>query len=575
MSDRFSVRRWAHAWGMSLGLSPRQQDLIATTTGFCAPLVAPDSIYGLLHRECHRLFPDEMFADLFSDVGRRSVPPRIVAVVTVLQRLEGCSDREAVERFTYDLRWKYAAGGLGFDHPGFVHTVLVDMRARLARSRDPERIFNVVLDVGKRAGLVGRRRVLDSTPIYDAVATMDTVTLVRSAIRGLLGVCEPVLERELRALLARDDDYRAAGKQVCDYEDREAREQLVDALAKDARALLVALDGRELPEGVARAAALVASVVGQDLDEGEDGIFRIARRVAKDRIISTVDPDARHGHKTSARGFDGYKGHVAIDPDSELITATTLTAGNAGDAQAASKLLAEDLPDNEPVADERPAGEPPAEPTEKPAAEEPAVEQLVDGEAAAAKDGARLSVYGDSAYGSGELVSKLEDAAAEVYCRVQPPVAAGGRFTKDAFAIDLDAGTVRCPAGHTAPLRVVGEMQIARFGRACAGCPLAGQCTPSNHGRTIQVGPHERALARARVRQRDPAWKAEYKATRPKVERKIAHLVRRKHGGRRARVRGEPKVTADFQLLAAAVNLARLATLGLRQHNGNWVANTT
>ena len=117
---------------MSLGLSPRQQDLLATTTSFCEPLVAPDSIYGLLHRECHRLFPDEMFADLFCDVGRRCVPPMIVAVVMVLQRLEGLSDREAVDRFAFDARWQYAAGGLDFDYPGFVHTVLVDMRARLA-----------------------------------------------------------------------------------------------------------------------------------------------------------------------------------------------------------------------------------------------------------------------------------------------------------------------------------------------------------------------------------------------------------------------------------------------------------
>jgi transposase-like protein DUF772 len=85
------------------------------------------------------LFPGEMFADLFMDVGRRSVPPTIVAVVMVLQRLEGCSDREAVERFTYDLRWKYAAGGLDFDYPGFVHKVLVDTRARLAASEQPDR----------------------------------------------------------------------------------------------------------------------------------------------------------------------------------------------------------------------------------------------------------------------------------------------------------------------------------------------------------------------------------------------------------------------------------------------------
>ena len=186
--------------------------MFATTASFCEPLVAPDSIYGLLHRECHRLFPDEMFADLFCDVGRRCVPPMIVAVVMVLQRLEGCSDREAVERFQFDLRWKYAAGGLEFDYPGFVHTVLVDMRARLQESERPERIFEVTREVAKQAGLVGRRRVLDSTPIYDAVATMDTVTLVRSAIRGLLLVCEPGLEAELRGVLGRDDDYRERGQ---------------------------------------------------------------------------------------------------------------------------------------------------------------------------------------------------------------------------------------------------------------------------------------------------------------------------------------------------------------------------
>jgi hypothetical protein len=64
----------------------------------------------VLHRQCFDLFADEMFTDLFTDVGRRSVPPMIVAVVMVLQRLEGLSDREAVDRFAFDARWKYAAG---------------------------------------------------------------------------------------------------------------------------------------------------------------------------------------------------------------------------------------------------------------------------------------------------------------------------------------------------------------------------------------------------------------------------------------------------------------------------------
>ena len=533
--------------GMSLGLTPTQSSVF-TTTEFCDGRVSPDSIYGLLHRECFRLFPDEMFADLFCDVGRRSVPPMIVAVVMVLQRFEGCSDREAVDRFTYDARWKYAAGGLGFDHPGFVHTVLVDMRARLAGSDHPERIFEAVVDVAKQAGLVGRRRVLDSTALYDAVATMDTVTLIRSAIRGLLSVSDSALEAELRGLLRRDDDYRAAGKPVCDWEDREAREELIDALAKDAGALLAALDGRELSDGVRKAGELLAAVVGQDLETGEYGTFRIARRVAKDRIISTVDPDARHGHKTSARGFDGYKGHVAVDPDSELITATTVTAGNVGDGQAVEALLASELAERD--ASDRTEDEPPAGP------EEP------------------LAVYGDSAYGAGSVLDTLERADAEIMCKVQAPNAPGGRYAKDEFGIDLSAGTVTCPAGQTVPLRPIKNGHIAHFAGACQGCPLSGRCTTSPDGRSIHVGLYEQQLTHARARQTDPAWKADYTATRPKIERKISHLMRRRHGGRRARVRGHTKVDADFTLLAAAVNLARLATLGVTHHTSGWAVNT-
>jgi hypothetical protein len=544
--------------GMSLGLTPTQTDVFTTTTSFCEGRVSPDSIYGLLHRECFGLFPDEMFADLFADSGRNCVPPLIVAVVMVLQRFEGCSDREAVDRFCFDARWKYAAGGLSFDYPGFVHTVLVDMRARLRVSERPDRIFEAVRDVAKAAGLVGRRRVLDSTCLYDAVATMDTVTLIRSAIRALLAASATDLEVELRGLLARDDDYRRAGKPVCDWEDRAAREELIDALAKDAHALLAALEGRKLSDGVKQAAALLAAVVGQDLDEGEDGVFRIARRVAKDRIISTVDPDARHGHKTSARGFDGYKGHVAVDPDSELIVATTVTAGNVGDGQAVDRLLADDLAGGEDPSDEDEEA-PPAGSQRSPAT----------------PDDEPLSVYGDSAYGAGHVLDTLEQVDAEIMCKVQPPSAPAGRFAKDAFQIDLDAGTVTCPAGQIAGLRPVKNGHIAQFASACEGCPLAERCTTSSSGRSIHVGLYEQQLQRARARQTDPAWKADYTATRPKVERKIAHLMRRRHGGRRARVRGHTKVDADFSLLAAAENLARLATLGVCHHADGWAVNTT
>ena len=533
---------------MTLGRTPTQGDLLRSTVQFCAGRVAEDSIYSVLHRECFSLFPDEMFADLFTDVGRRSVPPMIVSVVMVLQRIEGLSDREAVERFAFDARWKYAAGGLDFDYPGFVHTALVDMRARLAASDRPDRIFEVTLAAARAAGLVGRKRVLDSTPLYDAVATMDTVTLIRSAIRGLLKVAGDDLGVELRAVLVRDDDYGSAGKPVCDYDDAAARSALVDALAQDAYALLGVLDSRELPAAVARAGELLATVVGQDLEQDpeQEGVFRIARRVTPDRVISTVDPQARHGRKTSANGFDGYKGHVAIDPDSEIITANGVSAANTGDAETASDLLAHDFVEDLVSSDDvdAPAG--------------PAVgEGSVDGVEA-------LRVYGDAAYGAGGFLAELDAAGATNMCKVQPPTAPGGRFAKDMFDIDLAAGTVGCPGKQTTRIRPAKDGGgTAPFGKLCQDCPLVAQCTGSAAGRTITIGPYEAHLAKARAAQADPAWRADYRATRPKVERKLGHLMRRRHGGRRARVRGRTKVAADFSLLAAAVNLARLGVLEL------------
>jgi hypothetical protein len=155
------------------------------------------------------------------------------------------------------------------------------------------------------------RRVLDSAPLYDAVATQDTVTLLRGAIRGLLRACSPELAATVRVALARDDDYQAAGKPVCDWDDPAAREQLVDALFRDGYRALGALRGLRLGPEVAQAAELLATVIGQDIEETADGRFAIAQGVAPDRVISVVDPQARHGHKSNARGFDGYKGHVA------------------------------------------------------------------------------------------------------------------------------------------------------------------------------------------------------------------------------------------------------------------------
>ena len=562
-------------------------------------------MYRLLHDEAHRLFKDELFADLFTERGRNSVPPRIVSVVMVLQRIEGLSDREAVERFEFDARWKYAAGGLDYEYPGFVHTVLVDMRARLRRSERPDRIFEVVLDVAKSAGLVGRKRVLDSTALYDAVATQDTVTMIRASIRGLLRAADAALATELRAALKRTDDYASAGKPACEWDDKAARETLVDALARDAYAVLTVLHDRQLAPEVNEAAKLVATVVGQDLEEGPDGVFRIAHRVAPDRVLSTVDPEARHGHKTSARGFDGYKGHLAVDPDSEIITSTAVTAANVSDGSAAKELLAEVITDAAAatiettlqVASEFIApvcAESPPSGSDARAAHAAIIAQVSD-ECAAHEPRADVSavvvtteamrtaatsewphageqasvtragsdpveIYGDASYGTGEILAHLEGHAIP-NVKVQPPSAPAGSFSKEAFEIDLDHDTVKCPAGVLVQIRRLPSGALAEFGPHCPTCPLREQCTKSKSGRVIRVHEHERLLQRERKRQKDPAWKARYKATRPKIERKHAHMMRRRHGGRRARMRGRTRIAHDFALLAAATNLQRLAVL--------------
>jgi hypothetical protein len=506
-----------------------------------------------LHREREGLFPDEEFADLFDERGRRSVPPSVVATVMVLQRLEGLSDREAVERFCFDTRWRYAAGVGGYDTSAwrsFAHTVLVDMRERLRRSARPNRIFDTALGAARQAGLLGRRRVLDSTPLYDAVATMDTVTLIRSAIRGLLKVADETLATELHGALRSGDDYASAQKPQVDWDDEEARGQLIDSRANDAWRALATLDGQELDPQVTEAAKLLATVVGQDLEEDEDGLFHIARKVAKDRVISTVDPDARHGHKTGARGFDGYKGHAAVDPDSEIITVTVVSSANAPDASVGKDLIS-DLLGHDPTDD----------------ANDTAVDREPEEESLADSEDDSPIVYGDNAYGTGEFQERLEDAGIESRCKTQHPTAPGGLFTKDRFEVDLDDDTVTCPAGVRAKIRRHTEgAGMAYFADGCATCMLRERCTRSAGGRTIGMSPHEATIARARRRQAEPGWQEDYRATRPKVERKLAHLMRRRHGGRRARVRGSLKVGADFSLLAAATNLARLAVLGVQSN---------
>jgi len=519
------------------------------------------SVYRLLAEQGAALFGDEYFADLFkrSSLGRPTVPARVVAVVMLLQAYEGLSDREACDRLAFDLRWK-AAAGLAVSAEAFHPTVLVGMRNRLRASDRPRRLFDDVNATARAAGLLrGRRRVLDSTPLFDAVATQDTVIQLRAVIRRVLTAADrtdPTLATAMRAGLTRDDDYATVGKPPCDWDDPKAREALIDALVRDAQAALDVLDGHEVDGALAEAAELLGLVAGQDVEAGEDGIFRIARRVARDRLISTVDVEARHGHKSRARTFDGYKSHFGIDPDVELITAVAVTPANAADRDVIDELLAEPAA-GEPTDTDEGSGVP----------DDPAVDSGADGQGRPGAKG--IEVYGDSAYADGATLEEQTARGRDMRTKV-PPVRNPNGYSKDQFIIDLAAGTVTCPADHSVSIGKGARHRTARFGALCAPCPLRAECTKARRGRVISIHPHEAALQSAKARQKDPTWQQDYRTHRPVVERKISHFTRRPWGGRKARCRGQKRIMTDILTRASVINLARLATLGLHHGPTGW-----
>ena len=184
------------------------------------------------------------------------------------------------------------------------------------------------------------------------------------------------------------------------------------------------------------------------------------------------------------------------------------------------------------------------------------------------------TVMGDSAYASAGTLDDLEQAGfADILAKVPPARGRQGRFGKDDFDLDLGAATVACPAGKVTTIRFGSDGSgRADFAEACTACPLAERCTTSASGRSVSIHAKEAVLQRHKAAQADPAWRAEYRSTRPKVERKIAHFVRVAWGGRKARTRGRARVATDVDTRAAAVNWARLATLGLGVVDGRWAA---
>lgn len=492
-------------------------------------LLKAGSVFGFLAGHRRELFPDEMFGDLFpSGRGRPSVPADVMAAVITLQALYGLSDSETIDAVTFDLRWKTACG-MAVTDAGFHPTTLTYWRRRLAASDRPDRIFEAVKTVIAQTGvLTGKtRRALDSTILDDAVATQDTVTQLIGAIRRVRREVPGATEVITAHCTAHD--YDDPGKPRIAWNDADAREALVDALVSDAHRVLGHLPEQELDPKAADAAALLALIAGQDVEpvegsDGTDGRWRIAQRVAPDRVISTVDPDARHAHKTVHRRQDGFKAHIAVEPDTGIITDCALTKASgtgSSDATVGIDMIASQ---DEPV-----------------------------------------TVLADSAYGSGELRAEL--AAAGHLDLVKPAPtrsAVADGFTVDDFTVDHANRTASCPAGVS---RTISRTGLATFGVACRGCSLRARCTTRADGKSLKIAPHDELQRAARDQARNPHWQNEYRQHRPMVERSIAWLT---HGNRKVRYRGVCKNDHWLHHRAAALNLRRLITLGLDPDGTTW-----
>jgi DDE family transposase/transposase-like protein DUF772 len=517
-------------------------------------LVPEGSMFWFLATHRGQVFPDQEFADLFpSNRGRPSIPAPVAAAILTLQTLHDLSDAECAEAARCDLRWKVATG-MALDDQGFHPSTLTYWRQRLANSNRPHRINDAVKQVVEATGIVAgrRRRAVDSTILADAVATQDTITQLVSAIRRV-GRQVPGAAAQIQAVCS-GHDYSQPGKPQIDWDDPQAKDALVSALVNDARALVAALQNLELDERAQAAVALLALVAGQDVEpaegsDGTDGRWRIARKVAHNRVISTVDPDARHTHKSSEGRRDGYRAHVAAEPETGIITAEELTqatgADNA-DAAVAERFLAAEtthaIPGGRPAATNDPTSS--------------------------------CQWYGDSAYGTGELREAIAKAEQVAVIKPKPLQAAvAGGFTVDDFTVDQAAGAVTCPNGHTRPISATG---VATFGALCRACPLRSRCTTSKTGRKLVVGAHDELLRQAR---RDwaehPGLRDSYRRHRPNVERVISQLASR--GGRRLKLRylGTANNNAWLKRRTAALNLRNLIGRGLTRRDGTWALATT
>jgi hypothetical protein len=486
------------------------------------------SFFALLAEHGERVVRDEDFAACYSPgMGRPSIAPSQLARVMLLQHRTGLSDEAAMEAVAWDLRWKVALN-LPVDHQGWHPTSLTRFRARLLLHGKERLALENTLRLAEELGMLNgaAEQIIDSTPMLGAAATQDTVRLVRHGVKKLVdavaGVDEPAAGRLDRAL---EFDYaRPSEKPDCRWREKAERERMLSRVAVDAERALQAVeraDGLLGDERVADAHALLRELIGQDFDLDDAGVPRLHQGTRADRIISTVDVQMRHGRKSQHQRFDGYKlSAAATNTPEPLITAV----------------------------DVAPAGE----------QDGPQAKHLIDAQPAARRP---ERVLGDTAYGTGPVRAELAQRDVDVLAPVPEAPVAEGRLAKRDFHIDLDGGTVTCPAGHKAVVRSEPSGQRrASFAKAiCDACPLRDRCVaPSRGRRSILVAPDEELMIAARQALGDPATAEHLRRTRPRIERLLGLLAHR-YGARKSRYIGRAKARLQAAWAAALVNLNPIA----------------
>jgi hypothetical protein len=518
-----------------LGKRGPQRGLFEADTLY-GDFVGRDTFYGWLAGQRGTLFHDEDFAGLYTlDTGRPSVPPSLLATALVLQTYEGVSDDEAKQRAAYDLRWKVALG-VAVEARPFAKSTLQEFRAQLIVHNEQRRVFERSLTLARERGHFPRPQklqvALDTTNILGRGAVKDTYNLLADGIRQVLRVlagqaAEPLATWATAAGYGR---YVAStslkGGADLAWEDAAARDRFLGEVVADADRLLeqvrtarAALEAGGPADGaLVEAAGLLSRVLQQDVERKATGPT-LRQGTPPDRLVSIHDPEMRHGRKSAHKRFDGHKAAVAVDTDSQLITAVDVLVGNAPDAERALAL----------------------------------VEQSEQATGCAVG-----ATYGDGAYGDGATRQAFAAADRVLIAKV-PALTNQGRFPKTAFRIDLGASTCTCPGEQTTRdlRRIAGGQQGFFFAAAvCRVCPLRAQCVAGAGGRTIALHPQERLLQAARAFQASPAF-AEARRRRQTVEHRLARLVQL--GLRQARYVGRTKTLFQLLLAAAVANLTLLA----------------